>query len=62
MPINEVAQKEGVILDVEELYNDARLAMITGWSLEYIRGLGVLDGAAILQINEVDHLPTKKRK
>lgn len=52
-PLNVVARQEGLPLeDLSELYEDVQLVLLTGWTMEYIRGLGYLDREAILQINE----------
>jgi hypothetical protein len=47
----------GLTLDVEQiasLYSEYRLIQITGWTLEYIRSLGMLTHEAILQFYEAE--------
>ena len=43
------------------LYGRVRIAMITGWSFEYIDALGWLDWEAILQIHDALNFQETKR-
>lgn len=47
----------GLTLNIEQvasLYSEYRLVRITGWTLEYIRGLGLLTHEAILQFYDAE--------
>jgi len=51
------------------VYRNSKLALLTGWTFEYIETLGLLNSEAILQIYEAEqklkaqsHQPKKGRK
>lgn len=47
-------------VDVSEIYEIIKIVFLTGWSLEYIKGLSWLNHEAILQIHEAEnHLKVK---
>jgi hypothetical protein len=56
-----VASREGVGLDVEDLYYRAKIAMITGWEYEYIDTLGAVDVEAIMQVYEAEQKMAKPK-
>jgi hypothetical protein len=37
-----------------EQYHRAKLAMLTGWTLEYIDGLGAVDASIVLEVYEAE--------
>lgn len=54
---SEAAREEGVTLDIgklADLYTDWQLVKLTGWSLEYIQGLGMLTAEAFLQFHDAE--------
>ena len=52
--IDEVCELEGVSFDVGDLYERTQIAKMTGWTLEYIDGLGLIDREALLQISSAE--------
>lgn len=62
-PLSQVAAKEGVTLDVETLYEVSKIAMLTGWTVEYIESLGILYRESLLQIHDAEiKLTNMKRR
>ncbi len=61
MSFDDAAQEENFTqVDIGEIYEIIKIAFITGWSIEYIKGLGWLNHEAILQIYEAEnHLKAK---
>lgn len=55
-----MARREGVTLDVETLYENAKIAMMTGWTIEYIENLGLLHRESLLQVYDAEqHLRSR---
>jgi hypothetical protein len=54
MSLTDVAEIEGLPADVDinDLYEKYRLAKMTGWTLEYIEDLGLLNREGFVQIDE----------
>jgi len=52
-----------VPLDVEtgEIYRRVKIALLTGWTMDYIEGLGMVDSEAILQVYEAENYVEVKR-
>lgn len=50
--------------NIEEIYTVYRLATLTGWTIEYIKSLGLLDAEAFLQIWDAEQtlIKAKMRK
>jgi hypothetical protein len=48
------AEENYTIVDIGAIYERAKIAFLTGWSIEYIDNLGWLDHEAILQIHEAE--------
>ena len=46
---------------MEEIYTVYRLATLTGWTIEYIKSLGLLDVEAILQIWDAEQALIKAK-
>lgn len=52
-------------LDIDEytmLYTDWELVKMTGWTLEYIRSLGLLTAEAFLQFDDATHAIIKAKR
>lgn len=62
MALGDVAAIEDVDLDIGRLYADYRLATLTGWTLEYIAGLSILQTSAMLQMWEAEQALKTPRK
>lgn len=62
-PFEEAAKEEGLTLsiDIGSLYADYQLARMFGWTLEYIRSLGLLESEAFLQFADADQALVKAR-
>jgi hypothetical protein len=58
-----VALIEGMTLDVdlEDYYGLYRLIKMTGWSIEYISGLGYADREILIQIDEASTALSRPR-
>lgn len=62
MSLDEAAHSEGLTdVDIEEIYTVYRLATLTGWTIEYIKGLGFFDTEALLQIWDAEQSLIKAR-
>jgi hypothetical protein len=45
-----------------DLYRRAKIALLTGWTFDYIDRLGVIDQDSILQIHEAENALMKPKK
>jgi hypothetical protein len=53
---DDAAQEENFTqVDVSEIYEMAKIAFLTGWTIEYIKELSWLNHEAILQIHQAEN-------